>query len=74
MRLCIVSETWSPDINGVAHTLSRLSYELRRQGVPVDVIRPRPRTPSHATGVNSELQVQRLALPGYSDVQVGLAG
>ncbi|MFB9869314.1 glycosyltransferase family 4 protein [Vreelandella sulfidaeris] len=72
MRLCIVSETWSPDINGVAHTLSRLSDELNWQDVPVDVIRPRPRADGKASGINNELQVQRLALPGYSDVQVGL--
>nr|WP_290699968.1 glycosyltransferase family 1 protein [Halomonas sp. UBA3074] len=72
MRLCIVSETWSPDINGVAHTLSRISYELGQQGVLVDVIRPRPRVAANTTGVNRELQVQRLALPGYADVQVGL--
>lgn len=72
MRLCIVSETWSPDINGVAHTLSRLSWELNRQGVPVGIIRPRPRTAGNATRINHELQVQRLALPGYTDVQVGL--
>ncbi|MGO2393064.1 MAG: glycosyltransferase family 4 protein [Halomonas sp.] len=73
MRLCIVSETWSPDINGVAHTLSRLSCELNRQGVPVDVIRPRPRVAGNTTRINHELQVSRVALPGYTDVQVGLA-
>lgn len=72
MRLCIVSETWSPDINGVAHTLSRLSYELGRQGVSVDVIRPRPRVADNARRIHRELQVQRLAVPSYSDVQVGL--
>lgn len=72
MRLCIVSETWSPDINGVAHTLGRLNCELNQQGVLVDVIRPRPRVAGNATGINRERQVQRLALPGYTDVQVGL--
>nr|WP_156889333.1 hypothetical protein [Halomonas sp. 1513] len=25
MRVCLVSETWTPDINGVAHTLDQLS-------------------------------------------------
>ncbi|MGE6607499.1 glycosyltransferase family 4 protein [Halomonas sp. NPDC076908] len=73
MRLCIVSETWSPDINGVAHTLSRLSCELNRQGVPVDAIRPRPRVAGNTSRINHELQVTRFALPGYTDVQVGLA-
>ncbi len=72
MRLCIVSETWSPDINGVAHTLSRLSCELNRQGVPVDVIRPRPQVAGNTTRINHELHVSRFALPGYTDVQVGL--
>ncbi|MBP5980814.1 MAG: glycosyltransferase family 1 protein [Halomonas sp.] len=73
MRLCIVSETWSPEINGVAHTLSRLHQELSRQGVFVDVIRPRPRAKGKAPDVHHELQVNRLAVPGYAEVQVGLA-
>lgn len=72
MRLCIVSETWSPDINGVAHTLNRLSCELNRQGVPVDVIRPRPQVAGNTSRINHELQVARFALSGYTDVQVGL--
>ncbi|WFE70624.1 glycosyltransferase family 1 protein [Halomonas sp. M1] len=72
MRLCIVSETWSPDVNGVAHTLGRLCRELKRQGVTVDVIRPKPSIAGKASKVTSELQVQRLALPGYAEVQVGL--
>ncbi|NLC21938.1 MAG: glycosyltransferase family 1 protein, partial [Halomonadaceae bacterium] len=32
MRICLVSETWSPEINGVAHTLTQLSRELQRRG------------------------------------------
>ncbi|MBZ5488854.1 glycosyltransferase family 1 protein [Halomonas aquamarina] len=72
MRLCIVSETWAPEINGVAHTLSRLHQELFRQEVCVDVIRPRPRTTAQAVNVGQELQVNRCAMPGYTDVQVGL--
>lgn len=72
MRLCIVSETWSPEINGVAHTLSRLHQELSQQGVSVDVIRPKPRVEGKASDMQHELQVKRLALPGYTEVQVGL--
>lgn len=73
MRLCIVSETWSPEINGVAHTLNRVCRELQRLGVTVDVIRPTPKAPGYATGVDQELQVNRCSLPGYRDVQVGFA-
>ncbi len=73
MRLCIVSETWSPEINGVAHTLNRLCRELTRLGITVDVIRPTPKVPGSAPHTAQELQVRRCSLPGYSDVQIGLA-
>jgi glycosyltransferase involved in cell wall biosynthesis len=73
MRLCIVSETWSPEINGVAHTLSRLCRELQRLGVTVDVIRPTPKTAGAAQDAGHELQVNRCSIPGYRDVQVGFA-
>ncbi|WP_447554994.1 glycosyltransferase family 4 protein [Vreelandella sp. EE22] len=72
MRLCIVSETWSPDINGVAHTLNRLACELKHQGVHIDIVRPTPRAGGRVTSLGNELQVQRLPLPGYAEVQVGL--
>jgi len=80
MRLCIVSETWLPEINGVAHTLARLSRELSQQGVTIDLVRPRAlSTPSEQTAgsiqapVNAELQVTPVSLPGYRGVQIGLA-
>lgn len=73
MRLCIVSETWSPDINGVAHTLNRLCRELPRADIAIDLVRPQPKTAGRAAHVEHELQVQRVSIPGYRDVQVGLA-
>ncbi|MCB8888388.1 glycosyltransferase family 4 protein [Vreelandella malpeensis] len=73
MRLCIVSETWSPDVNGVAHTLNRLAQELAGLGVTVDVVHPASRGRQRATLSGEELQVRRLPLPGYAEVQVGLA-
>ncbi|WNL38727.1 glycosyltransferase family 1 protein [Halomonas sp. PAMB 3232] len=73
MRLCIVSETWAPDINGVAHTLNRLACELDRLDVQVDVVRPAPRAQKPRSTAGEELQVYRLPLPGYAEVQVGLA-
>ncbi|ATJ82891.1 glycosyltransferase family 4 protein [Halomonas beimenensis] len=73
MRICLVSETWSPDINGVAHTLGRLSEELRQQGHDLQLVRPRPAGGRHrATGMSAELQVPGFALPGYREVRLGL--
>ncbi|SNY98192.1 glycosyltransferase family 4 protein [Halomonas sp. hl-4] len=71
MRLCIVSETWAPEINGVAHTLSRLSRELAHHQVDIDVIRPKPACAAKAPLVRAELQVPRCSIPGYREVQVG---
>ncbi|MDZ7852822.1 MAG: glycosyltransferase family 1 protein [Halomonas sp.] len=74
MRICLVSETWSPDINGVAHTLGQLSAEPRQRGVALQLIRPRPAdaaTP-RAEGMEAELRVPGLGLPGYRQVRIGL--
>lgn len=74
MRICLVSETWSPDINGVAHTLDQLSKELGMRGVALQLIRPRPasRVVSRAEGMEAELRVRGVGLPGYRDVRIGL--
>ena len=42
MRICLVSETWAPEINGVAHTLMQLSRELQERGMARQHIRPQP--------------------------------
>ncbi|MCC7275064.1 MAG: glycosyltransferase family 1 protein [Alphaproteobacteria bacterium] len=40
MRLAIVSDAWSPQVNGVVRTLSTVRRELERRGHVVDVIAP----------------------------------
>jgi len=74
MRICLVSETWSPDINGVAHTLDQLSKELGRRGVALQLVRPRPasRVVTRAEGMEAELRVRGVGLPGYREVRIGL--
>lgn len=72
MRIAMVSETWAPDINGVAHTLGQLSHELHRRGVSIQLVRPAPLEPGRAENVASELQVRGFRAPGYPDVQLGL--
>ncbi|WP_346796609.1 glycosyltransferase family 1 protein [Halomonas sp. Bachu 37] len=71
MRLCIVSETWAPEINGVARTLGRLTRELEHHRVDIDIVRPQP---AHATKVSqalAELHVPCWSLPGYREVRMG---
>jgi glycosyltransferase involved in cell wall biosynthesis len=74
MRICLVSETWTPDINGVAHTLGQLSGELHSRGLRLQLIRPRPLTPAppRSAGMEAELRVRGVSVPGYREVRLGL--
>ena len=40
-HICIVTETYPPEVNGVAMTLAHLVAGLRTQGHAVSVVRPR---------------------------------
>ncbi|TFH87018.1 glycosyltransferase family 1 protein [Billgrantia azerbaijanica] len=75
MRICLVSETWPPDINGVAHTLNHLSDALLARGEALQLVRPIPRLAKHRRrlpGMQAELQVRGLPMPGYPEVRIGL--
>ena len=39
-RICIVTDAWAPQVNGVVRTLTTVSEELRRMGHAVEVIGP----------------------------------
>jgi len=41
LRIALVTETWAPEINGVAMTLGRLVRALAARGHHVQVVRPR---------------------------------
>ena len=43
-HICVVTETYPPEVNGVALTLARLVEGLRTQGHAVSVVRPRQQT------------------------------
>lgn len=74
MRICLVSETWAPEINGVAHTLSHLSREASARGHRLQLVRPTPAipAPSRSHGMEAELRVLGVSLPGYREVRLGL--
>lgn len=73
-HICIVTETYTPEVNGVAMTLARLVDGLRARGDTVSVIRPRQRL---ADGYSGEYDyrvtlVRGLPLPGSAGLQFGL--
>jgi len=78
-QITIVSETFPPEINGVANTLKHLCQGLVQRGHQITVIRPRQprerkghyRLPGNSLCSN-ELIVDGVPLPGYSQLQFGL--
>ena len=73
-HICIVTETYPPEVNGVAMTLAHLVEGLRTQGHAVSVVRPRrqPSDSSSDSGDPKVTVVPGLPLPGYKGVHVGL--
>jgi len=68
MRIDFVTDTFPPDVNGVAMTLGRLSEGLRRRGHMVHVVRT-----GEGKGPGETLAAS-IPLPGYKEVRVGLPG
>ncbi|MCK0715920.1 glycosyltransferase family 4 protein [Chromohalobacter sarecensis] len=71
MRVALVSETWAPEINGVAHTLGHLAHHLATRHVNLQLVRPRPRQGGREGRAERDMQVRAFSLPGYADVNVG---
>lgn len=66
MKIDIVTDTFVPDVNGVAMTLGRLTAGLRQRGHRVHVIH------TGLTAQAGETSVAAVPLPGYKEVRVGL--
>jgi len=74
VNLAIVSETFPPEINGVAMTFGVIARELGRRGHRVTVYRPwRPDLPPAAAHPEfTERTLPGLAIPGYPLLRLGL--
>ncbi|MDP4882824.1 MAG: glycosyltransferase family 1 protein [Opitutales bacterium] len=74
MRIALVTETYPPEINGVAMTLSRLVAGLLRLGHHVQLVRPKQSADTaHAESATHEelVLVSGAALPGYDGLRFG---
>lgn len=66
MKITFVTDTYTPQANGVATTLERLVKGLRERGHDVDVVRPA------VLACDEEgLEVPSIGLPGYKEVRFG---
>ncbi|MBS0448857.1 MAG: glycosyltransferase family 1 protein [Proteobacteria bacterium] len=69
LDVAVVTETYPPDVNGVAVTAARAVDGLRARGHRLQLVRPR--RAGDATGPD-DLLVPGLPLPGQQGVQMGL--
>jgi glycosyltransferase involved in cell wall biosynthesis len=69
-----VTETYPPEINGVANTMSHLAEGLARKGHRIELVRPRQRGegPLQSHGAGTETLVPGLPMPGYRALRFGL--
>jgi glycosyltransferase involved in cell wall biosynthesis len=75
MRVAIVTETWPPEINGVALTVQSLARGLVALGHSVELIRPRQESDEAPAAVVDEFEHLLLpgaALPRYPGLRFGL--
>ncbi len=82
MKLALVTETFPPEINGVAMTLGQLAAGLTRHAIAVTVHRPRQRVdagrargtlfPPSEIRPYAEMLHAGLPIPGYSLLRLGL--
>jgi glycosyltransferase involved in cell wall biosynthesis len=77
LNIEVVTETYPPEINGVAHTISMLIGELRKNNHLVNVIRPQQ--PSDFTShqiqkqnSNQDVLVKSFPIPLYSELRMGI--
>ncbi len=73
-RICVVTETYPPEINGVALTLAHLMKGLLRLGHMVSLVRPHQRVADcgRCSSDSTVTLVRGLPLPGYRGLQFGL--
>ncbi|WP_374501069.1 glycosyltransferase family 4 protein [Pseudoxanthomonas sp.] len=70
MRFAIVTETYPPEVNGVALTVQGLETGLRQRGHAVSLVRPRQAIESEAA--DDTLLVRGARLPRYPGLKFGL--
>jgi glycosyltransferase involved in cell wall biosynthesis len=74
LNIAVVTETYPPDINGVAHTLSKIVEGLQQNGHVLWLIRPKHQANDTAVTKDRyrEILVKGLPIPFYKQLRMGL--
>jgi glycosyltransferase involved in cell wall biosynthesis len=74
LRIALVTETFAPEVNGVAMTLGHLVQGLLRRGHAVQLVRPRQTRDDmpRAQGGFDEMLARGIPLPNYGGLRFGL--
>ncbi len=72
--VCVVTETYRPEINGVANTLGYWVDGMKQRGLVVQIVRPRQTSgdKGSSSSLESETTVFGLPIPGYPELKFGL--
>ena len=72
MHIAYVTETYPPELNGVALTVERCVQHLRARGHRIELIRPR-QAGEAACDSSDELRTLGCPIPMYPELRIGLA-
>ena len=74
LRIAMVTESYPPEVNGVANSVARLVADLRGREHSVQLVRPRPTDSEGAPVADQEDDVltRGMAIPMYGHLRMGL--
>ena len=72
MRIALVTESFLPDVNGVAHSVVRTAEHLLRRGHHPLVIAPQPPHRGRVDVPYPVVRMPSLPMPGYPQIRLGL--
>jgi glycosyltransferase involved in cell wall biosynthesis len=74
MRIAVVTETWPPEVNGVAVTLAKLVQSLSHRNHDVQLIRPRQAKIDEGVRDSNleEVLMRGMPIPRYPELKLGL--
>lgn len=72
LRLAFVTETYPPEVNGVAATIACVVQGLRARGHQVQLVRPRQDAADAPEAPTAEVLMRGLPIPRYPHLKMGL--